>query len=301
MKNLLIPALLVSSAGGCFIDGYCSDTVAGAPSCDPGGGGGGGDPDAASAALAPFELGDRSVTDRIATGGSAELGITTQHVNSPAVRRGNEAVERLPSGRWRVTDVVDDDAVLVTGTHSTTGQPFAQTLLLRVAPVDRIVLAPSAAYARLADGAAVFLARPGDEAPTTFVQLRSAAGARLVDVSMAVDGGQAFTAIVQDGWDHLVLPTSPGSYRIGLSADSFGKRDTEVTVVDHLDRLEARRPKPGTVCFHAVTDDREVFADWTFTVDGVPQRPSGSNCMDSTGTIVASAGGLVLSADDATP
>jgi hypothetical protein len=305
MTNLLLPVLLAVSTSACFIEGYCNDKVAGAPACEVGDGGGA-DTETASATLLPFALGEHGVATRwIATGGSAQVGISMRYVSSANVHRGDDALARLPDSSWLVTDAADDDALRVTGTDATTGRPFVAALPLRVATVDTVVLAPSAAYTRLYDGAPAFFARAGDRAPTPFVQLRSLAGDRLIDISMALDAETSSTSITQDAWDHLELPTAAGTYRVGLLADSFGSRDIAVTVVDHLDHLElsrpATRPSTNTVCFHAVTGAREVFADWTITVDGVEIPTSGANCAIASGTIVASAGGLALTVDAATP
>ncbi len=301
MPKLSIAAtLLLASVVSCVAidDDYCNDSIAGAPACPTGGGDGGGSGGGSPAVVAkilPANLGDGGETELVAVGGSALLRFHTEHLGPFYVSLDGVRVEPVADGEWLVAGVRDGAAVNLAGTNLTTGRPFSTNLPIRAEPVSTIVLAASARYVQLSDAAPAFLAVPGGTAPRPFVQLRSLAGDRLVDTSLTLAAGTA-DATEQVEWDHLQLPTTTGTHHLVLAADSFEPRTIDVTVVDRLDRLETSRPDASTRCFHAVTAEREVFADWVITVDGAAAvaAPLGANCVTVTGTIVARAGGLEL-------
>ena len=301
-RALVVVGFLLAFGSGCIVDGYCNDTVAGAPACEPSSEETHprGEDAAPTAELLPVELSDQRTTTWIATGGSAERRIQTTYLAAVTVSFRGRPLDAAPSGAWLVEHVTVGDFLEVHGTKAT-NTPFGARLLLSTAPVGEVTLAPTSAYSRQRDGAPVFLAFAG-ATPVSSIQLRSVGGDRLVDQSMLLDAAQTSSDVEQVAWDRLRLPTTPGAHRLRLTADSFGARDFDLSVVDQLDRLASSR-HASTLCFHAMAAEQEVFATWTVIVDEVLVETNGRNCVvaPALATVVARAGGLELTVTPAAP
>ncbi len=85
----------------------------------------------------------------------------------------------------------------------------------------------------------------------------------LVDTSIAL--GDGTDPRVRQRHSHVLELGGAGSFEVVVQADSFSAQRFEVTVVDHVERIEAevvQRPtritEDGIVCFHAYTGELEI-------------------------------------------
>jgi hypothetical protein len=100
------------------------------------------------------------------------------------------------------------------------------------------------------------------------VELRDAAGRRLVDLSLGIPAQQT-------GWDRAILPARAARHVVAVYADSFGERGLAIDVVAAVDRIESR-VAGDRICFHAYAGAIEVAT--AMTIRGGTPVPGAANC-----------------------
>ena len=279
MKSLL---LVVVAASGCAFEGENGEScVFPFTSVDCGGGGSGGD-----VTRVDFTNGDQLADDpdynaRAAANGVIELALHSFNLREFQVTTTSPgaSVTRLDTDRLLVSTGTGNPVRLEVEGTTELDEPFADVFDLWTGPASDVAIAPftidrvgcfSDCYTLLGSDVAYHV-----DAARTIVQLSDASTAsRLIDVSLSLGTGTS-EHVTQISWDQIQLPTVAGDYHVTLTADSFGERSFDVTVVDNVDRLTAEWlpivPTYGggrEVCFHAHSLEREVFApSWTFHSD----------------------------------
>jgi hypothetical protein len=110
------------------------------------------------------------------------------------------------------------------------------------------------------------------------IELRDAAGRRLVDASLGIP-------VQQTAWDRATLPAKAVRHIVALYADSFGEHALAIDVVDQIERMESRVDGART-CFHAYAGTTEVAVAMTIT--GGDLVPGAANCAIGTpATLIA--------------
>jgi hypothetical protein len=165
-------------------------------------------PGPASAALRPFPLGDSTQTTWVASGGTASIWIDAQRLDETVVRRNEETLVRESAGTWRLSDAAKGDALRITGSNTTMSEDFSTTLALNVDDVETVDIVQRGAFA--------------------IVELRSAAGDRLIDTTLRLEE-ETSEGIEQVDWDRLSL-FGPGTYTVVLTGASIGERTLEVEI-----------------------------------------------------------------------
>ena len=100
------------------------------------------------------------------------------------------------------------------------------------------------------------------------IELRDAAGRRLVDASLGIPANQT-------AWDRATLPATAARHHVALYADSFGEHTVAIDVIDRLDRFESRVDGELT-CFHAYAGTVEIATNMVIT--GGEPVPGAINC-----------------------
>lgn len=108
--------------------------------------------------------------------------------------------------------------------------------------------------------------------------------ARLVDSTMTM---QLPTGVTRAAWDAISIPLAASQQTIVVQAGDGGPVSVDLTVVDHIDRIEPYQI-PTTMlegqlvhaCFHGIANDRPVAGlAWTFTLNDMIAGGLAKNCV----------------------
>ena len=108
--------------------------------------------------------------------------------------------------------------------------------------------------------------------------------ARLVDSTMTME---LPAGVTRAAWDAISIPLAASQQTIVVQAGDGGPVSVDVTVVDHIDRIEPYQIPTTMVqgqllqfCFHGIANDRPVAGlAWTFTLNDMPASGLANNCV----------------------
>jgi hypothetical protein len=108
--------------------------------------------------------------------------------------------------------------------------------------------------------------------------------ARLVDSTMTM---QLPAGVTRAAWDAISIPLAASQQTIVVQAGDAAPASLDLTVVDHIDRIEPYQTPTTLVlgellqfCFHGIANERPVAGlAWTFTINDMPASGLARNCV----------------------